>query len=168
MVTSAFHMSPTLHPIGRVLKGNGRPKVSEQIEQALESFRPSDCLSRLDSVFSREVPDFTMLGLDGGYIYRVEPRGVSRRHDARWIGLLQQAELKTKYASAYPNSIAKSWPDWTDDFVARACSGYWSGAASEQPLWEILSPEAEVAAQLSDVPMSADSTRDGWSGLACA
>jgi hypothetical protein len=36
----AYHMSPALHPVGIILKGNGSPKVEPKIEDALERFRP--------------------------------------------------------------------------------------------------------------------------------
>ena len=157
----AYHMSPALHPRGIILKGNGSPKVEPKIEDALERFRPKACLSRLDSIYSRETPDFGMLGLDSGYIYRVVIRVDCQRHDARWVGWLQQAYLKPKVAKNYPLG-ARKWPDWTDDFVAATSAKYWAGVASDEPLWELLSPEAEVEARLSDTPVKATATKGGW------
>ena len=157
----AYHMSPILHPVGRVLTGNGRPKVEPEIEKALESCRPTACLSRLDSVYSREVPDFRMLGIQEGYIYRVTIHGECQRHDARWVGWLQQAHLKPKVLKTYPEG-AKGWPDWTDDFVAATCAKYWAAVPSREPLWELLSREAAVEAQLSETPITVAATKDGW------
>lgn len=160
---NTYHMSRIAHPIGKILNGNGRPKVSDRVEEALERLRPVNCLSRLHSVYSREVMDFTNLGIDEGYIYELSLRENSSRHDANWIGLLQLAEMKEKYKSKYIR-VAEKWPDWTEEFVTTCGSNYWSGTPSEHPLWEILSPEAEVIAQLSNAPIKANETRGGWSG----
>jgi hypothetical protein len=157
----AYHMSSRIHPVGTILTGNGRPKVAPDIEAELERLRPAACVSRLDSVYSRETPDFRMLGLDNGYVYRIVIHGDCQRHDARWIGFLQQAHLKRKHTRSH-QSIAVQWPDWTDMFVALACTNYWTAVKSDEPLWELLSNEAEVEAQLSDVPINAECTKGGW------
>jgi len=157
----AYHMSPVLHPVGKILTGNGRPKVEREIEEALERFRPKAYLDHLNSVYSRETTDFTMLGLDGGYIYRVAIRGDYQRHDAGWVGQLQLAHLKPKYAKTYQH-VRNQWPDWTDDFVAATSTNYWTGVESNEPVWELLSVEAGVEAQLSNTPVMAAATKGGW------
>ena len=157
---SAYHISPILHPVGTILKGNGRPKVEPTIEEALERFRPEPYVSRLNSVYSRETTDFSMLGLDSGYTYRVTIRWDCQRHDARWIGLLQQAYLKPKVVKTYL-LVVQHWPDWTGDFVEAVSAKYWAGVASGEPLWELLSTEAEVEAQLSNTPVNATATKGG-------
>ena len=157
----AYHMSPVLHPAGTILKGNGRPKVEPTVEEALERFRPAAHLDRLNSVYSRETTDFTKLGLDSGYIYRVAIRGDYQRHDTVWLGLLQLAYLKIKHAKT-DQLIVQNWPDWTDDYVRSTSTQYWAGSASDKPLWELLSVEAEVEAQLSDALVKATATKGGW------
>lgn len=156
----AYHMSSIDHPVGRILHGNGRAKVAVEIEEALERHRPPDCLDRLNSVYSMETPDFSMLGLNAGYIFKVEIDHDFQRHDAYWIGQLQLAHLKPKYRGR-PYVSAK-WPDWTEDFVADCCTKYWRGEASTQPLWELLSKQAAVKERLSTAMVVASTTSGGW------
>ncbi|RTL82847.1 MAG: hypothetical protein EKK29_15390 [Hyphomicrobiales bacterium] len=156
----AYHMSAVAHPVGRALHGNGQPKVPQEIEEALERYRPPDCFDRLNSVYAVETPDFSKLGLDAGYIFKVDIGDEFQRHDAYWIGQLQLAYLKSKYRDR--PYVSATWPDWTEDFVADCCAKYWRGETSNQPLWELLSKEAEVKEQLSTTIIDAASTSGGW------
>jgi hypothetical protein len=162
----AYHMSRCIHRVGTVLNGNGLPKVENDIEDALGRHRPQDCLDRLQAVYAVAIPDFHQLGLESGYIYRVDVGDHYQRHDACWIGKLREAHLKRKYSqfseTTIEGKLAKTWPDWTDDFVSDCCIKYWTGVASEEPLWELLSREAEIKAQLSATIVQARSTKGGW------
>ncbi|HEY8161976.1 MAG TPA: hypothetical protein VIF34_06885 [Methylocystis sp.] len=160
----AYHMSPVVHPAGRILEPNGLPKVDEAIEDALEGTRPKGAFSRPHSVYAIQTPDFSLVGMDAGYIYRVEMPEEFERHDLRWIGELQKAHWKPKH-DHHP-VIARTWPDWTASFVSECCGAYWSGHAfGDAPVWELLAPSATVDAQLSAYIVQATETRGGWNGL---
>ena len=150
-------MSKTVHPVGQILLGNKQPKVAQEIEDALESYLPSDCLSRLDAVYTVEIPDFSMLGIEAGYIYLVEIEDLDlHSHDSYWVGQLQLARIKLK------NSFITSYlPDWTADFVSSCCNRYWTGIASQKPKWEFLSRQAVVKKQLSSCVVDPAVTT-GW------
>lgn len=156
----AYHMSMVSHAVGAVLTGNGRPKVMEIIEDALEKHRPDACIDRFNAVYAVEHPDFSMLGLDGGYIHSVELVSPGK-HDAYWVGQLQMAQLKIKYGATLPVGM-KHLPDWTDEFVAECAANYWNGVASANPKWEFLAPSSRVVCQLSPDLVSAQGTKGGW------
>lgn len=160
-------MSKSIHRVGQILKGTGRPKVPPEVEDALESHRPLEIrLSRLDAVYTVSVPDFYKLGiLDPGYIYLFEIEdGDFQRHDANWVGLLQLARRKLEPRYAGNQYIAKSWPNWTADFVSYCSNGYWAGKASQTPRWEFLSRQAIVKEQLSTCWIDPDATA-GWQSV---
>jgi len=87
-----FHMSPCRHPVGRILRGNGRPKVSRLIEAALEEHRPRCVLARRHAVFATLNGDFRFFGLKGGCVFEVSPWKAHTVHDAAWVGKLQFAQ----------------------------------------------------------------------------
>lgn len=157
-----YHMSKAIHPIGRILTGTGVPKVAKEVEDALEHYRPRDCFDRLNSVYTREIPDFNMLGLDCGYIYLFEIDDTLQRHDACWVGQLQRAQLKQKYAGTVDEKNVQSYPDWTDEFVLSCCCKYWAGTSSQKTLWELLSGAAEVKKLLSKEMVPVAATKGGW------
>lgn len=156
-----YHMSEIIHPVGLILKGNGLPKVTKEVEDALESHRPPDCLCRSNSVYTVNTPDFSELGIEAGYIYLVEIEGDFRPHDAYWVGQLQLAHNKSKHSQNL-EYIAKHWPDWTDDLVSRCSIKYWAREASKKPHWEFLSTEAIVRKQISTCIVKAAATKGGW------
>ena len=162
-----YHMSKTIHPVGQILKGTGLPKVPQEVEDALESHRPPDRLSRLHAVYTVNTPDFSQLGiLNPGYIYLVEIEDANfQRHDANWVGLLQRAQKKLEPRYATNPYTAKHWPDWTDDFVSCCSNKYWAGEASQTPRWEFLSRQAIVK---EATPLRAHRPRrhnTGWQSL---
>lgn len=154
-------MSKTIHPIGRILKGNGLPKVAKEVEEALELHRPGDCLDRLSSVYTREIPDFSKLGLECGYIYLVQILGNFQKHDACWVGKLQLSQIKQKRAWCH-EPVLENYPNRTNELVSSCCNRYWTGSPSPKPLWELLSRSAEVKELLSNGMVQAAATKGGW------
>src|SRR6266478_7488140 len=77
------------------------------------------------------------LGLNAGYIHRVRLTGTPQRHDLNWLLPMQMALFKEKYRIQYPER-SKHYPEWTDALIEECCAGYWSGEASDSPVWECL------------------------------
>ncbi|MES2495573.1 MAG: hypothetical protein V4618_05645 [Pseudomonadota bacterium] len=149
-----YHISKRLLEVGTRLKGNGLDKIDERIEDALERAMPRSMISRRDAIFMRPVPDFTRCGVaDTGYIYLVEPVGITQFHDLSWLGPMELAQLKAKHPQLSKHA------DWSPDLVDRCCEGYWSGTPADQLVWEILSSEAIVTKRLTDEPVSVDATK---------
>lgn len=160
-MTSYYHMSAKRLCVADIIRGNGRDKIDQRIENELEARRPPFALSRRDAVFARPSTDFSLCGiLSDGYIYSVAPEGAPQRYDLNWIGPMQLALLKEKHGAAHPSF--NRHPDWSPDLIGRCCPGYWSGTASSSPVWECLAPAATVIAILSDRPVSVTETRGGW------
>jgi hypothetical protein len=165
-MTDFYHMSTAPLSVGTEIRGNGKDKIDSRIENELEARKPAGMLSRQDAVYARPVPDFSRCGIiNAGYIYRVRLTGIPQRHDLNWLGPMQQALLKEKYLSQYPERF-EHYPDWTDDLIAKCCSAYWEGAESDSPMWESLAPSFTVVEILSDRPVNVTETRGGWSSSA--
>lgn len=136
-----FHRSNQPLTIGYVLRGRGLPKNPQQLEDAFEAARPPAMVSRRRAVFMHDAPEGGLHGVDGQYVYRVEPGSPVLRLDNRWFGYLQQALLKQKYPC---REVIKNYPDWTADFVSKCVNAYWAGMASAEPNWEYLTSGATV------------------------
>ena len=147
---------------GRGNHGNGKDKVDPRIEAELEKRRPCDMLSRRDAVYARPISDFSRCGIvNSGYIYRVHLNGKTQRHDLSWIGPMQMALLKQKYAGTLSEGMKKH-PDWTSELVERCCANYWAGADSGEAVWECLARSFTVLEALSDQPVTVGATKGGW------
>src|SRR5215207_4985614 len=119
-------------------------------------------LSRRDAVYARPLSDFSRCGIvNTSYIYRVHLNGTPQYHDLNWIGPMQLALLKEKYATKLPEKIT-AFPDWTEYLVEHCCGNYWSGAESEAPVWEALALSLTVLEILSDRPITVGATKGGW------
>jgi hypothetical protein len=160
-MTDFYHMSAKSFAVGDTLTGNGKDKIDPRIEVELEAYKPPEALSRRNAIFARPVTDFSRCGIvNDGYIYRVALEGAPQQYDLSWIGPMQMALLKQKYLATY--SRAKSYPDWTAELIEKCCRGYWSGDASDAPVWECLAPALTVVAVLSDRLVNVDETKVGW------
>lgn len=161
-MTDFYHMSADPLAVGAEIPGNGRDKVDPGIEAELEKRRPSEMLSRRDAVYARSISDFSRCGIvNSGYIYRVHLNGKTQRHDLNWIGPMQMALLKQKYAGKLSEGM-KKYPDWTDELVERCCANYWAGAESGEAVWECLAQSFTVLEALSDQPIAVGATKGGW------
>ena len=159
-----FHMSPCLLSVGDVVRGSGRDKVDPRIEAALEAARPVAALSRIDAVFCLEHPDFSRCGIvNPGYIYRVRHEGLAERYDLSWISPMQKALLKIKHGSDNPGRLAH-YPDWTDDLMAKCCTGYWSRKANGDPDWEHLAPALTITSIVTSEMVDPGRTSDSLTG----
>ena len=156
-----FHMSPCRHFAGRVLIGNGKPKVSKRVEDALEEFRPKRAISRLWSVFASPDADFQYYGLDGGCIFEVVANGSCEIHDASWVGMLQQAERRLINAGLAQHAFPLH-PEWNRENVKNFAAMYWAGSPSRRPKWEVLISRVTVVAPLTLLPVEVSETRGGW------
>jgi len=156
-----FHMSETRYGPGDTIKGNGRDKVDEVIEAAFAAARPQNSLCRRKAVYCRAVTDFSMCGVDRGYIYKVASKTKPEVHDLSWLKDLELALIKQMYIEKYPVRIS-DYPDLTDDLLTRCANGYWSGKNTDDVTLEYLVPEATIVEVLSDVIVEAAATVDGW------
>jgi hypothetical protein len=152
-----FHMSTGILDVGLVLHGSGREKVASAVEEALESRRPTDKISRLHAVFSAATPDFRFLGIKGGYIHRVRVLQPRQMHDAYWVGKLQSSDLKRRAGMNQSLYLA-----WTPGLLDYLCEKYWTGGASPRPVWECLSAEAAVEEVVSRDYVFAKDTAADW------
>lgn len=84
-------------------------------------------------------------GVQGEYVYRVEPLGPVERRDSAWYGNVQGARLKEKYRGTLEYRILARYPEWSEEMLAINAEAYWSGRASDKPNWEYLTVEATVA-----------------------
>lgn len=161
-MTDFYHMSTKPLAVDEEVPGNGKDKIDPRVEAELEKRRPETMLSRRDAVYARPLSDFSRCGIvNAGYIYRVRLNGTPQYHDLNWIGPMQLALLKEKYATKLPERV-KAFPDWTDELVERCCGNYWSGAESDAAVWEALAPSLTVLEILSDQPITVGATRGGW------
>ncbi|HJP67633.1 MAG TPA: hypothetical protein VJ846_01930 [Sphingomicrobium sp.] len=157
-----YHMSANALAVGAEIPGNGKDKVDPRIEAELEKRCPSGMFSRRDAVYARPISDFSRCGIvNSGYIYRVRLNGKTQRHDLSWIGPMQMALLKQKYAGQLSAGM-KKYPDWTDELVERCCTNYWAAADSGDAVWECLAPSFTVLEALSDQPIPVAATKGGW------
>ena len=155
-----YHMSPKLYAVGDEISGNGRDKVDSRIEDELEARKPEGFLARRDAMYCRPTTDFSRCGIvNAGYIYRVQPKGALQRHDLNWLGDMQKALLRLKYAG---NSLFKNYPEWNDALIERCCGPYWKHEASDSPVWEFLTPSVTIVKVVSDCIIDATKTKGGW------
>jgi hypothetical protein len=161
-VNDFYHMSARRLAVGEEVHGNGKDKIDPRVEAELEKRRPKDMLSRRDAVYARPLSDFSRCGIvNAGYIYRVCLKADPQLHDLNWIGPMQLALLKEKYAAKLPEKV-KKYPDWTNELVERCCDNYWQGAESDAPVWEALNPSFTVLEILSNQPVPVGATKGGW------
>lgn len=160
-MTNFYHMSAKPLSIGDTIKGNGRDKIDPRIEAELETRKPTHALSRRDAIFARPTTDFSRCGIvNDGYIYRVTLEGAPQKYDLSWLGPMQMALLKQKHLATNPGFAI--YPGWTPDLIDKCCSGYWSGAVSDSPVWECLAPALTVQEVLSDRLINITETKGGW------
>jgi hypothetical protein len=122
------------------MKGSGsRPLEGKEplVEEILEQQRPPDCPDRGDSVYMREEREFSTVGVpyDEGYVHTVVPIGRVDKRDLAWIGVIQLRQQRNE-------QLRKNlYPKLSN---ARVADKYWSGEASDKPLWEWVAKEAKV------------------------
>ncbi|MGO4706308.1 hypothetical protein AB4072_11120 [Microvirga sp. 2MCAF38] len=141
---SYYHRSKVSLQIGTVLCGRGLPRNVAEIEDAFETHRPTHCLNRRSAVFMSDHRDIGLHGVEGDYVYQLEPLGMVEQYDNSWYGIVQKAHLKKKYFGTPQERMFKTYPDWTSDLLAQCAKAYWDCLASSNPNWEYLVPEAQV------------------------
>jgi hypothetical protein len=162
-----YHMSKTLMPDGYIKRGNGHPKVQQEIEDIFELARPMGAISRFDAVFCIDNLDFSTCGVeDDGYIYECACDTEVLRIDNAWIGPLQMAllkpELTKKYQGKSVEYFVAGFPDWSPTVAQDHARRYWAAEESDTPGWEYLCPSITITKRLSIGPVNPKSTRLGW------
>jgi hypothetical protein len=136
-----YRMAQEKHDKGARFTGqNEYPLTSsgyEDVEKILEGRRPNNCFARSESVYMRDDRDFAKLGIpyEKGFIHEVDPLGKLEKRDLAWIGVLQGRYPKTK------RYVADPCQEITDSEIADM---YWSGKATENPVWEWIARDAVV------------------------
>lgn len=125
--------------VGDQLVPSGKPYLARVIEDALESRRPPEMLSRTAAVYLAPNLDFELYGQVSGYIYEVRAEGRPQQHDVHWIGGLQRSQQKKDMT--FPPI---EWLDWTKKNLDYLCANYWYGEPSISPVWEFLVPSAVI------------------------
>jgi hypothetical protein len=123
-----------------IIRGRGKSPLEAKeplVEEILEQRRPADCPDRGDSVYMREEREFSTVGVtyDEGYVHEVEPIGEVDKRDLAWIGVIQRRHHKNELLRK------NEYPTLSDTEIA---DKYWSGEASDKPLWEWVATEAKV------------------------
>jgi hypothetical protein len=123
-----------------IMRGRGRRPLGDKeplVEQILARRRPADCPDRGDSVYMRVEREFSTVGVtyDEGYVHEVEPIGKVDKRDLAWIGAIQMRYHKNQRLRK------NEYPELSDDEIA---DRYWSGEASDKPLWEWVAKKAKV------------------------
>jgi hypothetical protein len=146
---------------GDIMKGRGKRPLEDAeplVEDILEKQRPADCPDRGDSVYMREEREFSTVGVtfNEGYVHTVEPVGKVDKRDLAWIGVIQRRHHRNERLRK------ELCPELSDPQVA---DRYWSGEASNKPLWEWVAKEAKVVDVDSDLSrVRAKSVLDVFNG----
>jgi hypothetical protein len=99
--------------------------------KVLEDLRPSGCRAHRDSVFTCvDQQDVDNCGGHTEWLFEVEPIGPTERHDLTWT---TRIEIRLSSGRA---------PD--DPEIVQLAARYWSGAPTEEPVWEHLSGSATI------------------------
>jgi hypothetical protein len=128
-----FHRSNTPLQISTILTGTG----------LVNNVEPAACLSRRNAVFMTREPRAILDGVQGAYVYRVEPRCRVERRDNAFYGNVQKAYLKRKYRGRAEEHLLAAYPDWNEQTIETNVDAYWS-AQSANPNWEYLTSRAVV------------------------
>jgi len=127
-----YHGSRQKFPIGFILQPQAEGYVHEELEteQIIEQYRPSNKISRFDSVFL--VDDPSNIDYAGGYddyIYVVEPIGQVDKSNLSWY----------TDVSVYLDASHEEQKEWS--------LNYWNGIPYEKranSLWEYRTKAAEI------------------------
>lgn len=131
-----FRMSETQRKAGKTFLPTGKLYLGEKIEGLLEQYRPEHKLSRTRAVFMADCKQFSLTGIDfaEGYIHEVVALGPVSKHDEVWLGRMQLREIYLKRKLSLSSFLSHE----------QLAGNYWSGEASEKPVWEYLAASARV------------------------
>jgi hypothetical protein len=135
-----YRISKRKYAKGDIIRGRGKRPLEDKepfVEKILEQRRPVDCPDRGDSVYMREEREFSTVGVtyNEGYVHEVEPIGRVDKRDLAWIGVIQRRHHKNELLRK------NEYPTLSDTEIANK---YWSGEASDNPLWEWVAKQAKV------------------------
>lgn len=150
-----YHGSSKPHAIGSVLKARKRPTewsakrfAGVNIEKFLESVRPKEEVSRLESIFMvKKVECLNLAGASEDYIYRVEPKGHITQAHFGWISYLINLLLDEE--EPLPGQTRKGEMALRREMFT-AADNYWAGAPCVKgcklgpSAWEYLTKEARI------------------------
>ena len=129
-----WHASFDRLPVGTVL--SPRPDyemrwTTDCAGRILEDVRPADALAHRDAVFACSDPqDCDNAGAHCEWLFGIEPHGAVERHDLAW-------------ASDIDRLVSDGWPPG-DPAIVELARRYWTGEASEDPVWEHLCTSAVI------------------------
>lgn len=130
-----WHASAIELPVGTVL--SPRPDYEMRWSsycagRILEDERPGTCLAHREAVFLCDnQQDTDNCGGQTEWLFGVVVEGDAERHDLAW-------------ASEIECLLSNGWPSDSPE-VKNLARRYWTGDASEDPVWEYLVPSAVVA-----------------------
>ncbi len=131
---SHWHASAIELPIGTVLSPRPDFEMRWQCYSAgriLEDMRPETSLAHRDAVFLCDnAQDTDNCGAHTEWLFGVIIEGAAERHDLTWA-----SEIERLVSDGSP-------PDCRE--VRILARRYWSGEASEDPVWEHLVPRAVI------------------------
>lgn len=136
--TGFYIGSKTKLPIGQVLNGRPPQHVDPEehwVEDVLEMYRPSACLSRNKSVYMVNSPDAELIDQVGGYsnfIYEVMPSDPVERNDVQIWGEIYSWAFEANPQDDIPKEVVE---------LAKI---YWAGDSLGEPKWELRCPSIKI------------------------
>jgi hypothetical protein len=88
-------------------------------------------------------PRVLLDGVQGEYVYRVQPCCRVEQRDNLLYGNIQKAYLKRKYVGRPEERMLDVFPTWSEETIAVNVNAYWAGR-SAAPNWEYLTCRAVV------------------------
>jgi hypothetical protein len=126
-----FHGSGIWLPIGTILRPSPDYEKNwgpTELYPILERYRPATYRRQADSVFMCSDEDLDAAGGGTNWVFVVRPLGPVTRHDLNW-------------GSRICCGISDGEKEPT---LLQFARNYWAGTPSYDPLWEYLTPSAEV------------------------
>lgn len=118
------------------------------IERILDQYRPDECLSRRDCVYSLASEKDSRAGIQVQiqYVHKLELIGPIERRDMIWIGALQAKHPNTYNSESETRIMQRlasrnQYATLSDEELARR---YWTGAPSAEPAFEFVARSAQV------------------------
>lgn len=132
-----YHGSYDQLPVGTVLTASTDYEQTwgedEGFYQILERHRPASALAHKQAVFMADTPeDVDNLGGATDWLFTVRPSARIERHDQSWVSLMQ--------------SLLSEGNGVDSPEVLQVIQNYWDGVASDNPVWEYLTPSAVIVA----------------------
>ncbi len=151
-----YRMMRERRPIDFHLRPSGELHLGETVEGLLEQYRRPDQLSRANSVYLAETPEFASLGIPyvQGFVHVVEAEGEVQRRDQSWLRELQFRHHRNReLVSRLHSQVALGRREFEEMSDQQLCESYFLGRQSSQPTVEVVAPGGTVVSHQSQEPI---------------